>query len=161
MMRRIASALVSVALMAMVAACAPTAPTETSPGRTEATASRQGSELRTDLDPLTKRFTAIGAPVSASWYSGTMGDDRAPGPTTYWIDAVIVLTPETTAELEDLQGSTSTSQPAVVAELQDAIPQGAVTSSPELNAALSEDGWYVTAWLIPSANTLVISALGE
>ncbi|MCL2490908.1 MAG: hypothetical protein FWF36_09375, partial [Propionibacteriaceae bacterium] len=48
-------------------------------------------QRRTDLEPLTKRFPLLGSPVAAIWYSGQMGDDSIPGPTTYWIDAVVTL----------------------------------------------------------------------
>ncbi len=49
--------------------------------------------MRTDLEPLTKRFSALGGPVSATWMSGTMGDARVPGPSTYWLDAIVELAP--------------------------------------------------------------------
>ena len=63
-------------------------------------ASKSGDgTLRTDLEPLTTRFAALGAPVSAQWSSGTMGDSRVPGPSTYWIDAVVVVSPDVASRL--------------------------------------------------------------
>ena len=47
--------------------------------------------LRTDSDPLTKRYAVLGTPRGVTWVSGTVGDERVPGPSTYWIDAVVVL----------------------------------------------------------------------
>jgi len=56
-------------------------------------------ETRTDLEPLTKRFSALGDPVAATWISGTMGSSDVPGPSTYWIDAVVEVTPAQADEL--------------------------------------------------------------
>ncbi|GAB3878140.1 hypothetical protein GCM10028802_18960 [Terrabacter terrigena] len=36
-------------------------------------------EVRTDLEPVPRRFSALGRPVSETWMSGTLGGD-APGP---------------------------------------------------------------------------------
>ncbi|MGH3924653.1 MAG: hypothetical protein ACRDTT_17630, partial [Pseudonocardiaceae bacterium] len=57
---------------------------------TEAQKSGSG-ELRTDEEPLTKRFSVLEAPLEVRWMSGTYGSSRNPGPSTYWIDAVITL----------------------------------------------------------------------
>lgn len=58
------------------------------------TARKEGSgEIRTDLTPLIERFPALEDAQSARWLSGTYGG-IAPGPSTYWIDAVVDLTDE-------------------------------------------------------------------
>jgi hypothetical protein len=64
------------------------------------TAQKTGTaQIRHDLEPLIKRFPGLGAPVSATWMSGTFGDPRVPGPSTYWIDAVVQLRPEQATDL--------------------------------------------------------------
>lgn len=45
--------------------------------------------LGADIEPLTKRFAELGTPVKVHWKSGTLGSDAAPGPSSYWIDAVV------------------------------------------------------------------------
>jgi hypothetical protein len=54
--------------------------------RTEAAEKSGSGELRHDPEPLTARWPAL-----AAWMSGTYGDDRVPGPSRYWIDAVATL----------------------------------------------------------------------
>lgn len=43
-------------------------------------------------EPLTKRFSVLADPREVQWMSGTYGNPRNPGPSTYWIDAVITST---------------------------------------------------------------------
>ncbi|MCP3811861.1 hypothetical protein NLX62_05895, partial [Mycobacteriaceae bacterium Msp059] len=58
------------------------------------------SQIRHDLEPLDKRFPAIGNPNAATWISGTVGAQTGsrvtvPGPSVYWIEAIIKLEPTT------------------------------------------------------------------
>src|SRR5262249_36335117 len=76
------------------------------PERTGAvTTTVQADQIRHDCEPLTKRFPAIGHPISARWMGGSLGggshsrvSDFVPGPTDYWIDAVIELESDTADE---------------------------------------------------------------
>ena len=78
-------------------------------------AEKNGSdELRTDLEPLTSRSDAIGSPSSARWMSGTTGDDRVPGPSTYRIDAVISLDATTTESLRTEFGAEPTDELVII-----------------------------------------------
>ncbi|MCL2490723.1 MAG: hypothetical protein FWF36_08420, partial [Propionibacteriaceae bacterium] len=115
--------------------------------------------------PLTKRFPLLGSPVAAIWYSGQMGDDSIPGPTTYWIDAVVTLTPGAAAEIEagyDLHITTDV--PDVVEALRADVP-GDLWTSDSLAAALLKDGdaqsWTVKAYFSPTAGQIVLSARGQ
>lgn len=93
-------------------------------------------QLRTDLEPLTKRFPALDTPEQVRWLSGTYGDGRAPGPSTYWIDAVITLSQNKTDELKTFHTSAG------------------------LDKAFSHDTWVVKAYLVPDDHRLVLVATG-
>ncbi len=126
-----------------------------------ATASKSGDgSLRTDLEPLTTRFAALGAPVSAHWSSGTMGDSRVPGPTTYWIDAVVVVTPDVASRLAALGVAPSNAAPDLVPDVAALVPEGELVTSPELQAAFAVPDWSVTPYLVSGTDTVVIAALG-
>ncbi len=118
-------------------------------------------EDRRDLDPLTSRFAVIGSPVSAIWRSGTTGDDRAPGPTTYWIDAIITLDPETAQQLRSDFNATATDDvPAVVDGLVDHLPPGTLLSSAELDEYTSGAGLGGPAFIAADSDQLVITKVG-
>jgi hypothetical protein len=122
-------------------------------------------ELRSELEPLLKRFPLLGRPVGAKWMSGTMGDARVPGPSTYWIDAVVQLQGEHAAWLRKQYAvlpAPAGAAPDVVAGLRpqlQQLPQGAWESSAALDAALSQQGFVAKALL--SGDQLVLVALGE
>lgn len=124
------------------------------------------SEVRHDLEPLTKRFPILGTPTSAAWVSGTLGDDRVPGPSTYWIDAVVQLPPEKIAALVAKYGTENTgAQPAVDEALKDLVPQGSWLTSPGLEKAprLPEQSgtWNVSYFISQGSSTIVLSAVGR
>jgi len=90
------------AIACMLAGCSPvTVPTPTlSETSTQAVAEKSGTgERRNDVEPLVRRFPLLGQPVAAVWYSGTMGSDDAPGPSTYWIDAVVTVDADTAHQI--------------------------------------------------------------
>lgn len=121
-----------------------------------APAEKSGSgEVRHDLDPLTDRFPQLGEPESATWLSGTMGD--APGPSLYWIDAVIVLSP---AEFDTLQeGSTLEQVPAPETEVD--LPAGPLLRSDELDAEFSQDEFQTEIYLDEASRSVVLITLFE
>ncbi len=119
-------------------------------------------EVRTDLEPLTKRFSALGTPVAATWLSGTVGDEDVPGPTTYWIDAVVQLDPAVAQSLADETAPQETTDaPAVVDELTSALPDGPLLAGDALDARFAESGFVATAYLDLDDATLVLVSLGE
>ena len=99
----VASARVSAAARIAVAACitalavggcAPSGPTSRRPDGSTPTTST--SALRTDREPIAKRFPALGDFVEVHWWGAAAGEDsgRVPGPTDVQIQAVVVLRPE-------------------------------------------------------------------
>ncbi len=117
--------------------------------------------MRTDLEPLTKRFEAIGVPARAVWMSGTTGDERVPGPTTYWIDAVITLDAETAQMLRSDFGALETdSVPAVVDGLAEKLPSGPLLTSDELSRHTDGGGLGGGAFIAAESDELVIIKVG-
>ena len=118
-------------------------------------------ELRTDVEPLTRRFSVLEDPGEVAWMSGTYGDPDAPGPSTYWIDAVITLDADQADTLTTAYSPQSTSEnPAVVDGMRDQLPPGPFQTSAALDAAFNEGDWWATAYLDPQASQLVLVATG-
>jgi hypothetical protein len=119
-------------------------------------------DVRSDDAPLLKRFALLGQPQSVKWMSGTMGDGEAPGPSTYWIDAIVRLSSAQVTEMEQRYALTlvaSSVAPDVQAGLRKFLPQAPWKSSEALNAALSQGGFKVKAFV--SADGLTLTAVGQ
>ncbi|MCG8925004.1 hypothetical protein [Lentzea sp. CC55] len=131
--------------------------------RTTESAGKSGTgELRTDLEPLTKRFAALGTPERARWMSGTLGSDRAPGPSTYWIDAVITLPKSEVDELRSAYSPESAGKtPDVVDGLRGELPGGGFLTGDRLDRAFAADRWFAKAYLAPDDRALVLVATGS
>jgi hypothetical protein len=131
----------------------------------EKPAAKSGTgQLRTDAEPVLKRFPLLGRPLALQWMSGTLGDSRVPGPSTYWIDAVADLPAEHAAWLRQnyglAAGSSATAAPAgLLPPLQALLAPGPWQSSRELDAALSQQGFVVRAHL--QGDRLVLVAVGQ
>lgn len=130
---------------------------------TGAAAQKNGSgERRTDIEPLTSRFSALGTPESAIWMSGTYGDPDVPGPSTYWIDAVVQLAPATARELRrDYAPQPTDETPDVVDGIGADLPDGPLLTSDRLDAAFTEGRFSAVAYLAPDSDSVVLVALGE
>lgn len=93
--------------------------------------------------------------------SGTYGDPRNPGPSTYWIDAVITLNYDHINDLTAAYSPAPTSEtPSVVGGMKEHLPPGPFRTSAALNAAFKEGRWWARAYLDPQANKLVLIATG-
>lgn len=165
----LATALAVVACGAVLGACART-PADSTPASRSTRTDQAGAAtkqlsggLRTDLEPLTRRFPALGVPVRAAWASGTMGSDQVPGPSTYWIDAVVTLAPDTATILRAYAVSSPvvSSSPAVVDLVRPQLPSGSLRTSAELSRAVSVQGWAVTAYLADGTDVLVLTGTGD
>lgn len=122
---------------------------------------KEGSgEVRRDLEPLTARWAALGEPRSATWMSGTVGG-REPGPSTYWMDAVVELEPPAAEELRALGPGPAADTPEVTDEVAAAIPEGALRRSADLDAAFAQGSWGAQAYLVEGSDIVVLVALGE
>ncbi len=120
------------------------------------------TEVRHDLDPLTKRFPAIGTPTSATWVTWNSATGGLAAPTTYWIDAVVTLAPATAAALVASHRPTDDGKrPTVQALLASNVPTGPFLTSASLDEALSTSGWRSSVYLDRNGNQLVISALDD
>ncbi len=118
--------------------------------------------VRHELEPLTKRFPALGSPVAASWVSGDMGDPEVPGPSLYWIDSIVELTPSTADDLKTkYRPIPTTNWPDVWESLHDLLPQSGYLSGPQLDAAFTSTKIKSKAFLAEDAPVVVITATGE
>ena len=119
------------------------------------------NELRTDLEPLVTRLPRLSDAPSAQWMSGHLGDDRVPGPATYWIDAVVVLDDATLDEAAAVPGLAVAKPPGVVSGLEPSLPEGDLLRSEELDRFFSNPGWFAQAWLSAEEGQVVLLVVGE
>ncbi|MGV0804657.1 hypothetical protein [Mycolicibacterium setense] len=124
-------------------------------------------QTRNDLEPLTKRFPAIGKPISATWMSGTLGaqtDNRAtaPGPSVYWIEAIIELEPTTADAIREKYAPTAAGKaPTLNKSLRPDVPSGPFLTSSAMDTTLSNNDWRSTAYLHNGSNTLVMRSVDD
>lgn len=84
-----------------------------------------------------------------------------PGPSTYWIDAVITLDTAMVAELTSRYSPTSTDEtPSVVDGMKEHLPPGPLKSSDALDRAFKEGRWWASAYLDEKSGVLVLVATG-
>ena len=119
-------------------------------------------ETRSDYAPLVQRFPVIGVPQQVMWVTWNSASRDVPGPTTYWIDAVITLAPQTASALaRDFAPTGQGRVPSVQDALRPAVPPGPFLSGAALNEALSTSGWSSVAYLDDERNQLVLSAIDD
>lgn len=130
---------------------------------TQQPAQKSGTgERRSDLGPLTSRFSALPTPARATWYSGTLGRDAAPGPSSYWVDAVVELSREDVDALtQEYAPEAAAREPNVVADLRDDVPDGPLLAGDELDRAFSTAGFVSHVWLDVEGRRLVLTATGQ
>lgn len=122
---------------------------------------KQGTgEVRHDVAPLTSRFSALGTPESATWLSGELGGS-APGPTTYWIDAVVTVSPATAATLLATSPAPTTTTPEVVPALAPSLPAGPLSTGSALDGLFAAGEFRATAYLTADGKTVVLVAKGQ
>lgn len=131
-------------------------------GQAEPAAKSGTGELRTDLQPLVTRFPVVQAANGARWMSGTFGRADVPGPSTYWIDAVVTLP---SAEVERVvSGYAPTDEgrtPDVVEGMRAELPVGPFLTGDALDAAFVGEGWHASVYLAPKSGELVVVATGN
>ena len=117
--------------------------------------------VRKELEPLAQRLPKLAGATSASWTSGTLGDSRVPGPSLYWIDAVVALDDATCAAARGI----SADEAELPDDLQDAIrsraPEGLFVASKQLDQFFSDGTWHAKAWLAVGEPTVVLAITGE
>ncbi len=128
--------------------------------QSEGTATNRYGDTRTDTAPLVKYFPAIGNPESAQWVTWSNAPERAPGPTIYWIEAVIRLTPADADRLRyTYDPPPAPTSPRLTSQIQQAVPPGRYLSGLELDRALrSGPEWRgnATGYLQEGAPILVL-----
>lgn len=118
-------------------------------------------ELRTDLEPLVKRFPTLATATGARWMSGTFGRADVPGPSTYWIDAVVALEPSEVERLVSAHAPTASGEkPEVIEELREQLPHGPFLTGDALDAAFRLEEWRVDSYLDRESGELVLIAMG-
>lgn len=95
---------------------------------TERTTSVSPPPVRTDREPITKRFPQLGDLVEVHWQASTAGaaDPRIPGPTDTRIEAVVVLRPPTlvaTVERYEWSPAPAGWEEVLSAELRPFLPE--------------------------------------
>ena len=114
-----------------------------------------------ELDPLATRIPALGDAVDSTWFSGTLGSARAPGPSLYWIDAVVTLPPGVADELRSTLALTpAEATPDVVEALGLVLPVGALLVGDGLDEAFSHQTWQTTAYLSATGDEVVLEIIG-
>ncbi|MDN5767454.1 MAG: hypothetical protein L0H96_08620 [Humibacillus sp.] len=145
----------------LVAGCSGDTPPSNDFSVRATTPSRQNvGGVRTDLAPLTKRFTALGQPVSATWTSSTLGG-AAPGPSTYRLDAVVSVSPSTANRLRAANPQPTTEQPQLDSRIRAHLPAGTLLRSPALDALFAEGSFRAKVYLAADSDTVVLAALGQ
>jgi hypothetical protein len=126
-------------------------------------AGKSGSgELRTDLEPLVTRFPVLGAPAGARWMSGTFGRADVPGPSTYWIDAVVTLPAAEVERMVSAHAPTAEGKaPDVVEGMRAQVPGGPFLTGEALDGAFDHERWHASAYLDQKSGELVLVATGN
>ncbi|MDO5736588.1 MAG: hypothetical protein Q4P15_08960 [Propionibacteriaceae bacterium] len=121
---------------------------------------RGDGELRTELAPLVDRLPQLAGATSAEWMIGTLGGRLSPGPSTYWIDAVLVLDDTTLQEVSALPGLAVAEPPKVVKGLKPSLPDGELLRSEALDEYFTLAPWRGEAWLSPDEGQVVLLVIG-
>jgi hypothetical protein len=113
------------------------------------------------VELLAARVPAVGDAESVAYYGGWYGTPEsqrleAPGPSTQWIHAVVVLYEGEGAELAASTVSVSTDVPEVVDLLTKRLPDCDWVASPELDRHFAGVGWGVEAWLCADVDRVVL-----
>ena len=121
------------------------------------------TEVRHDLGPITSRFAELGTPVSASWVTrdSNAPGDRVPGPTDYWLDAVVRLDPVTWLRLKTQYDPIEQGhRPEVQELLRSQLPKGPFLTSGALELAFTTPSLASYAYLDAEGNNLVLLSTG-
>lgn len=121
----------------------------------------ESAALRTDREPIEKRYPQLGAFTDVHWLGGTLGDDRVPGPSLYFIEAAVQLRPDDAAALRQRYAFVATADPSPPGPLTGHLGGSGWTASPELDRAVSPTGWTVHVHLRPDRPVAYVSARGE
>jgi hypothetical protein len=155
------SAVAAVCAALLLGALGGCADTPAQPGGAVASVD-QATDVRTDRAPIASRFPRLGEFRAVHWVSGRLGDDRVPGPSTYFIEAVVELAPADAAALAArypaAAAPTAPQAPPVLATF---VPGGPWTRSTALEDGFGPQGWQTTVRIAPDHAVAYVSAVGE
>ena len=115
--------------------------------------------VRDDLEPLARRFDLLADAQEVTWQGGVLGDPRAPGPSTYWIEAVVRPSEPALAEARRLADE-PLGEPALADELAGAASDGPWTGGSRLDQAFAQAGYSGRVLLDDDAGVLVLLLIG-
>jgi hypothetical protein len=127
------------------------------------TSSIETAEVRTDRQPIADRFPRLGSFVDTHWVGGRLGDDRVPGPSTYFIEAVVTLSPEDVARLRSEYAFTpAPAGPQPPAPLSPFVEGNSPWStSTELESGFGPSDWVSSVFVRLDDRVAYVSARGE
>lgn len=136
---------------------------ETNPGSAEMKAAKTGDgKVRNELAPIAARFPMLKNAKSIQWTSGVMGDPAMPGPSLYWIDAVIRPDAALLEKISQLEGLAHAQPPGDThPAIQRLIPEGRYQTLPELDGLFTHGTWLCKAYFEPSQNLVLLLAKGQ
>jgi hypothetical protein len=121
------------------------------------------AEVRTDRKPIADRFPQLDSFIDAHWVGGRLGDDQMPGPSTYFIEAVVMLDPDDLVRLADRYEFTRAPAPprppAALAQLIEG--SSAWSTSAELEAGFGPSDWSSNVFVSLDDGVAYVSARGE
>lgn len=116
---------------------------------------------QTGPEPVLSRTAGIPATSEFLWWSGTMGGG-APGPSTYWVDALVSVDEQQIIRWRELcDPAADAVAPEVVDELAAELPAEDYLECPELASQLSDGTWECRVWISPSHPSIVLALVGE
>jgi hypothetical protein len=142
-------------LLGAVGGCAGTPPPP-APGGAVASVD-EATDVRTDRAPIASRFPRLGEFRAVHWVSGRLGDDRVPGPSTYFIEAVVELTPADASALAAGAPAEAPQPPPVLAPF---VPTASWTRSAPVDG-LGPPGWQTKVRVAPDQAVAYVSAVGD
>ncbi|WP_159498775.1 hypothetical protein [Microbacterium sp. 18062] len=118
-------------------------------------------DLRTDLETVVSRFPVLAGASSIDWVAGTLGIREAPGPSLYWIDAVVTLDDDHLERLvagSDLEPGDAPEVHELIAE---DLPAGPYLRSSKLDSTFSTGEYRSTVAIDQDAGVLVLTTVFE
>lgn len=118
---------------------------------------------QTDAEPVRTRTRHLPEDASYLWWSGTLGSD-APGPSGYWVDAIVTLPASRAQELRALCTQDDAAEPGTpeaVPELLAELTIEDFSECPGIADRVRAEGWSPRAWISAAAPVLVLTLQGE
>ena len=115
-------------------------------------------ELRTDTEPIATRVPQLGDDFTVTWFGGVASDDRAPGPSTYWVEAIVTPAGGVSELVGDEELSPGT--PQVGDALAAIIPDCAWVRSDAIDESWGLPEWETHVWMCLESDELVVTLLG-